>query len=69
MVGAASGAKKLRVSWRYVNFYTISECKSLGGAAFVESFLCCLCHEDFVRGSESVKCLDGDAKSVDEIGR
>ncbi len=35
VIGAASGSKKLRVSWGYVDFYPIIEGKSLGGAMHV----------------------------------
>ncbi len=57
------------MSWGYVNFHPIIEGKSLGGAMHVQTFLCRLCHEDFMRSGECVEGLDGDAKSMDECVR
>ena len=69
VVGAASSSKKLRVCGRYVNFYSIVEGKSLGGAMLIQSFLGCAGHKGFVRRSKRMESVDGFTESVDERHR
>jgi hypothetical protein len=66
VVGAAAGSKKLRVCWGYVYFDTVADGKKLWGPVLIQTFLCCCRHKGFVRSSDGVKCLDGDAQCGDE---
>ncbi len=66
MIGASSGALDLIVGGGHIDFDAIPEMKVGRGDILIQSFLCCLSNEVFVRGSETMECFDGGAQCRDE---
>ena len=69
MIRASSGALDLGMGWGYINFYPVFKAEMGGGATFVQTFLCCLRNEGFVRQSKAMESQDRRAESGDEVLR
>ena len=66
MIGASSGALELGMGRGYINFDAVVNGEMGRGAEFIQTFLCCLRHEGFVRGRETMEGGDGDVQCGDE---
>ena len=66
MIRASSGALELGMGRGYINFDAVVNGEMGRGAEFIQTFLCCLRHEGFVRGRETMEGGDGDAQCGDE---
>ena len=69
MVGASSGALDLGMGRGHIYFNSIVEEKMCRGAKLVETFLCCLRDEGFVRHGEAMESQDRRAESCDKFLR
>ncbi len=69
MVGSSSGALDLGMGRGHIDFNAIIDDKMGRGAKFVETILCCLCDEGFVRHGEAMESLDRRAQSCNEFVR